>query len=229
MPELPGGRPGNIPLAPAPWRLKGQAYIITLRLPREQLERDGFIPAGLRLASRSGIAYAMFVDYSQSDVGPYHELLFVPGKLWFGEERFPSVSRIFVSTWPSVVNGENNWGIPKDRCDFSVSYGEDGVDRIALTAGDGTRFAELELESWGLNLPGPGQLVPERFRTLAQLKDGKRYTYAPRFKGWFKLAKLRRWRFDSRYFPDLARGTVVSAVKLTSFDLTFPIARVTPL
>lgn len=219
-------RPENVPLKPAPWNLSGQAYVISVRLPAVQLERDSFIPAGLKRATRSRIAQVMFVDYAGSDVGPYHELLFIPGKLGFGTERFLSITRIFVSTWDSVINGEINWGIPKDRCDFQVSYGADGVDHVALTAADGMRFAELELQAHGPRLPAPGHWVPKRLRTLAQLRDGKRYSYTPEARGHFRFARVRNWRFDARYFPDLARGEVVSAVKLTDFRMIFPLAHI---
>lgn len=222
-------RPGDIKLVPAPWELSGQAYVISVRMPREVLEHESFIPAGLAHASRSSTAYLMFVDYAQSNIGPYRELLYIPGKLRFGTDRFLSITRIYVSSWESVINGENNWGIPKDRCDFEVSYGKDGIERIALTAVDGTRFAELELQTRGLPLPALGHLVPERYRKLAQLKDGKRYTYAPKARGWFKFARVRNLKFDSRYFPDLSKGTAVRAIKLTHFDMVFPVARITPM
>jgi hypothetical protein len=34
------------------------------------------------------------------------------------------------------------------------------------------------------------------------------------------------WRFDSALFPDLAGAAVVAALKVESFRLTFPVARV---
>lgn len=221
-------RPDNVPLTPPPWDMAGQAYIVSVRLPEDVIERESFIPAGLSRASRGTTAHMMFVDYTQSTIGPYHELLYLPGKFTFGNQRFLSITRIFVSTWVSVINGEKHWGIPKDRCDFEVSYGADGVDRIALTAADGTRFVEMELQARGLPLLAMGGVVPEKYRTLAQIKDGQRYTYAPKANGWFKFAKVKRWKFDSRYFPDLSKGKVVGAIKLTHFDLVFPPAQVTP-
>ncbi len=221
-------RPSDIALAPAPWDLSGQGYIVAVRLPREVLEQGSFLPPGLRRVGRSRLAYLMFVDYSNSDVGPYHELLYIPGVLDFGRRRNLSISRIFVSSWASVVNGENNWGIPKDRCDFAVDYGADGVDRVACTAADGTAFAELELQARGPRLPAPGHWVPRKLRTLSQLREGKVYSYAPEARGHVRFARVRNWRFDARYFPDLARGEVVSAMKITDFRMIFPVAEVEP-
>lgn len=221
-------RPSDIALAPAPWDLTGQGYIVAVKLPREVLEGNSFLPPGLRRVGNSRLAYMMFVDYSKSDVGPYHELLYIPGVLDFGRARRLSISRIFVSSWASVVNGEQNWGIPKDRCEFAVDYGADGIDRVACTAADGTVFAELELQARGIRLPAPGHWVPRGMRTLSQLRDGNIYTYAPEARGHVRFAKVRSWRFDPRIFPDLARGEVVAAMKITDFRMIFPVAQIEP-
>jgi len=222
-------RPSSIALAPAPWDLSGQGYVFAVRLPQDVLDQGSFLPEGCTRAGRSRMAYAMFVDYSAGDVGPYHELLYIPGVLNVGRRRNLSISRIFVSTWASVVNGEVNWGIPKDRCDFDVQYGADGVDRVALTAVDGTVFAELELQARGPRLPAPGHWVPRGLRTLSQLREGQVYSYAPEARGHFRFARVRNWRFDARYFPDLARGEVVAAIKITDFRMIFPVAEIEPL
>jgi len=219
----------SVPLAPAPWDLAGRGYVVAVRMPEPALEHGSFTPPGTQRIRGHRVALLMFVDYADSDVGPYHELLYVPGPLQIGPRRDLSITRIFVSTWASVINGENNWGIPKDRCDFDVRYGSDGVDRIALTAPDGTCFAEIELSASGLRWPAPGHWLPARWRTLSQLRDDQIYTYTPSARGHFKFARLRRWRFDPQYFPDLAQGKVIAAIKLTDFRMLFPVSKIQAL
>jgi hypothetical protein len=177
----------------------------------------------------------MFVDYADSDVGPYHELLYIPGALRIGARRNLSITRIFVSTRASVVNGRSNWGIPKELAGFDVRYGGDGVryggdgvDHVRVVTADGGVFAEFELQARGPRLPAPGHWVPRRFRTLSQLRDGQVYTYAPLARGHLRFAKVRSWRFDAREFPDLARGKLVAAVKITDFRMLFPVAQIEP-
>lgn len=206
----------------APWNLKGQGYIFAVLMPDAVLDEQSFIPGTLAGSRRGRIAYAMFVDYAESDAGPYHELLYIPGSFQFRDARRLSITKIYVSTWASVVNGRENWGIPKERCDFFVSYGADRVDQIRLKAEDGTVFASLELEHKFLRLPMPGQWVPERLRTLAQHWGGLHYTFAPEATGHIKWAAVRHWEFDARYFPDLARGKVLAAFKVTDFRMIFP-------
>lgn len=215
----------QVPMAPAPWQLKGQGYILAIRLPEPFLDNESFIPDTLRPSRRGRLAYVMFVDYSQSDAGPYHELLYIPGSFAFGSQRRLSISKIYVSTWNSVVNGHENWGIPKERCDFQVTYGSDGVDEVRLLL-EGQVFAELSFKSRFFRIPFDGSLVPKKLRTLAQHFKGREFTYIPVAKGHVKPAKLLRSRFDSRFFPDISQGNVVACVKVTDFDMTFPVAAV---
>src|SRR5262249_33742356 len=117
-------------VAPAPWTLRGRAYISVLRCPDDLLDTRSFVPASLAgKRSRSPFATMMFVDYSESNVGPYHELLFIPGAFRFADGRLhPSISRIFVSSQSSVENGQRNWGIPKGRADFDVRYEKNAAE-----------------------------------------------------------------------------------------------------
>src|SRR5574343_636748 len=108
--------------APAPWTLRGRGYILAIRMPQAVLDDCPHTPAELRASRRGALSLAMLVDYAESPAGPYQELLFIPGTFDFQGQRHPSISRIFVSTMASVVNGRRNWGIPKDRCDFSIDW-----------------------------------------------------------------------------------------------------------
>ena len=221
-------QPSGVALAPAPWDLAGQGYIFALWMPKDVLDHGSFIPPQTARAGRGRMAFAMFVDYARSDVGPYHELLYIPGKLRFDEKNTHlSITRIFVSSEASVVNGRINWGIPKDRCDFDVSY-TDGRDLVALRGADGRPFAELDLEPFGPRLPAPMRWAPRAWRTLSQVRDGRRFTYVPEAGGHFRFARVRHWRFDPQMFPDLARGRVIAALKITDFSMRFPVATVSP-
>ena len=217
----------SIALAPAPWDLVGQGYIFALRMPQDALDHGSFVSPQTPRAGRGRLAFAMFVDYEKSDVGPYHELLYIPGKLRFGKDDARlSITRIFVSSESSVVNGRLNWGIPKDRCDFDVSRDARGGDQVALRTDDGHVFAELDLEPFGPRLPAPMGWTPRAWRTLSQVRDGQRFTYVPEASGHFRFARVRNWRFDAAMFPDLASGRVLAAAKITDFRMRFPVAAV---
>jgi hypothetical protein len=219
-----------VPLCPAPWQLRGSAWIVALKLPPGAAARDAFLPPGLAGRGRGLASYLMFVDYVESGCGPYRELLFIPGVFPFGDgRRHLTISRILVSTWDSVVNGRNNWGIPKDRADFEFEPGLDGgrEDRIRVVS-EGREVCELRLATlrFAPPLPVRGGLLPARLRTLAQSFRGRTYYYAPSAGGRIRPGRLLSWRFDAALFPDLAAAPVLAAFKVESFRMTFPVADV---
>jgi len=215
----------TVPEAPAPWQLKGRGYILAIRLPKAFLDEQSFIPDSLKPSRRGPLAYVMFVDYETSGVGPYRELLYIPGSLQFSTARQLSISRIYVSSWESVVNGHRNWGIPKDYCDFEVKYGPDDIDEVSVSL-NGRVFAELKFREKFFRLPFNSKLIPKKLRTLAQQFKGREFTYTPEAKGSIKPAALLKSRFDSDYFPDISQGKIVACVKVTDFDMTFPVAAI---
>ncbi len=212
--------------APAPWTLRGRGYILAIRMPEAVLANCQHTPAELRASRRSPLSLAMLVDYAESPAGPYQELLFIPGTFDFKGLRRPSISRIFVSTMDSVINGRRNWGIPKDRCDFNIDWQEDGIDRAELTGDDGSSIARLVLAARGPRLPMPGHWLPKRLRTLSQLWEGHQFTLAPSARGSLRRARVLDWAFDAEQFPDLAQGRCVAAFQIPEFEMLFPEASV---
>lgn len=217
----------NIIDAPAPWQLTGRAYLCVLKPDPKLLDEHSWVPASLAGKRRSGVSLMMFVDYANSPAGPYHELLFIPGQFAFedGQKRF-SISRIFVSTMDSVVNGQRNWGIPKQLANFTVSD-DHNTTRVALSTNDKT-FAELTFEAFGPNLPVPRGLLPKAWRTLAQHWQDQTFVYQPNAGGKARLARTRELHFDASEFPALQRSNVLATFNLSSFNMTFPVAQIYP-
>lgn len=214
----------DVKSAPAPWQLAGEGYILALWLPNAFLDTQTFLPPEQAASRKGRIAYVMFVDYAASPVGPYHELLFIPGSIDFDGKRHLSISRIFVSSWESVVNGRANWGIPKDHCDFSVQYGADSIDHVALTL-DGKAIVDLTFKAGGFNLPVSSKLLPKSWRTLGQKLEGQQYFYAPDASGHVRPATLLAAQIDGAHFPDFRSGKVLAAIRISDFRMDFPKAR----
>jgi hypothetical protein len=216
--------------APAPWTLRGRGYICMLRAPAKLLDEESFAPDSLQgRRGDSRFCYLMFVDYSDSPVGPYHELLFIPGTYPFEDgQRHLSISRIFVSSLDSVVNGQRNWGIPKGLAQFDVSYGDKGLDRVRVSR-DGKTFAELDFASWPIPLPFTTAILPDRWVTLGQHHEGQSYVYRPSANGWIRPASLKRAKFDSAEFPDLAQASAWMTVGVSRFTMTFHESTIRPI
>lgn len=222
--------PPSVVAFPAPWDLIGQGWVVALRLPPGAAARNAFVPEAMQGRIAGPVSLLVFADYASADCGPYHELLFIPGLGRFGENRrCATVSRILVSTWASVVNGRANWGIPKDRADFAVTYGAShgNDDRIRVSI-SGRKIAELRLATVPMtpSVPLHAGLVPKALRTLAQHHDGRIYRFAPLASGWCRPGRLLSWSFDSELFPDLVGAHVFAAFKVNSFRMNFPVAEI---
>ncbi len=221
--------PPQLPTCPAPWNLTGSGYVVALRMPQQVLDCECFVPDSLRPSRRGKIAYLMFVDYTSSDVGPYHELLFIPGSFDFSGKRYLSISKIYVSSEASVVNGQRNWGIPKAVCEFDVQYGADGgIDRVRALL-DGQVFADLSFKAFGPRLPIHTAITPAGLHTLGQHWQGQEYIYTPSARGHTRFARLLSASVDARHFPDIARGKPLAAFRITDFRMRFPLSHITPL
>nr|WP_281397178.1 acetoacetate decarboxylase family protein [Chitinivorax tropicus] len=196
-------------------------------MPDAVLDEQAFLDDALRLTREGNLAYVMFVDYHTADCGPYRELLFMPGSCDFSGQRCLTISKIYVSSLSSIVNGARNWGIPKEHCDFDVQYGKDGIDRIRARK-NGKVFVDLHLTHSGLRLPAKSSWIPERFRRLGQLRHGMHFIYTPKGRGNFRRAAMLCAEVDAAYFPDFTQGKLQFACRVTDFEMIFPVADIQP-
>ncbi|KAL7415117.1 hypothetical protein BDY24DRAFT_440065 [Mrakia frigida] len=118
-----------------PWILKGQLWTFPPLFGKGKLDLPaGTYPEGdeLHVSDKEkfagGLGMLMLVRYSETPVGPYDELVYIPGN--FTSPSFPSSSKslrslritgIYVSTQASVDAGRFNWNIPKHLAHFSFS------------------------------------------------------------------------------------------------------------
>lgn len=212
-------------IAAAPWHLKGQGYLLVVQLPTQVLDSQSFIDDSLQQTRRGHFAYIIFADYQQSDVGAYHELLYIGGSLKFGKQRHYSISKIYVSSQASIDNGQRNWGIPKEMAHFAVQYGANNHDAVQLTTPSGKVIAKFDFSHHLFKFPVSTKLAPTRLITLAQDWQGQRFYFAPQAQGYLKPALLKNSYVDARYFPDFNQGRVVACFKVTDFSMVFPVPK----
>ena len=189
-----------------PWHLQGSGSILLFRFEPGFLERE--------------LGLVMLVDYEDSPVGPYWELLFLSG--------FRVITRIYVSTEASAVNGRENWGIPKEIADFAVER-RGRTEQVRVTL-DGRTVADLTLGIGRLPLPPlpiTAALIPRSLRTLVQPWEGRTYLTTLEGRGIVRPARLLKARIDPELFPDLTRGRLLGAVQASRFRLVFPEPRIT--
>ena len=100
----------------------------------------------------------IIVDYKSSDAGPYSELLFIPGKLHINGGRWHRITKIYVSTMDSVLNGRKNWAIPKELADFKFSQ-NGNIEEVKVSKG-GRTFFRAGMKVWGPRFPVSTKLLP---------------------------------------------------------------------
>lgn len=176
-----------------PWHLRGSGSILLFRLESE-------------------LGLMMLVDYDESPVGPYWELLFLSG--------FRTITRIYVSTEESAVNGRENWGIPKEVADFAVER-RGRTEQVRVTS-EGRTVADLTVGIGRPPLPVTAALIPRSFRTLVQPWEGRTYVTTLAGRGVIRPARLLKARIDPELFPDLTRGRLLGAVHASRFRLILP-------
>jgi len=217
--------------APPPWRLTGQGCVLVYRFPRSFVEREaGLLPSELAARFVGGLGAVMCLDYHSSAVGPYHELLFIPGRLRLGGKRRWTISRIYVSTMISLRNGVRNWAIPKQLARFTIGDGA-----TCFGAGAGGRWParqrrrpfgfDLQLRPLGPFLPADSRWLPFAAE-LAQTAGGRTLVTQPQGRGAVRLARVERLAVDRAFFPDVSRLRPLLALYVPQFELCFPPAQV---
>lgn len=212
----------DIKTFPAPWTLHGYGYIILFKAESEWLKQHGFIDAGNLDSYVPSVGTAMLVNYESSTAGGYGELLFIPGKFQMPKGKRYSISKIFVSTMESVINGQNNWGIPKELAQFEFTQEEQGIEHIRIKK-DGKLIADCRIQTRSWGMPVTTALLPKSLRTVAQYWKDKLFYTSPNARSTLKLSKLLSAEFNTEHFPDLNQVKILGVVKADNMTMEFPV------
>lgn len=204
-------------LIPAPWNLKGRGYIILYRFNKEEIAKDPFLTEQFRNNFVGGFGSLMVVDYKESNAGPYQELLFIPGKFRITGHKRQHISRIFVSTEESVINGRKNWAIPKEQADFYFKQLQEGIEEV-LVERNGERVFQGKFSLGGLTFPVNTNIFPYR---LVQIQENRAFHTCFTGNGRGKLAHVHEIRVNPAQFPVIAEKKPLAAIAVQPFKITF--------
>lgn len=207
-------------IAPPPWKLTGEGVVLLYHFPEAFHRQYGFMEDYQQEGYKGGIGAVMLVEYKTADVGPYFELLYIPGFFKIGGKFTFSISRIFVSTYDSVWNGRRNWGIPKEQADFTAIRRPNG-ERLYEVEVNGKLIFEAQVNPWSPRIPFSNKLVPFT-RIVQQLQDQLLMT-RPTASGHMRLASLRRVAADPGFFPPLQQLKPLATLSIPDFLMTFPV------
>jgi len=210
----------RVPAVPAPWNLTGRGFMVLYKFNREFFNEKAFLPPDEGITPAGGLGALMIADYTASDAGPYSELLFIPGKVHANGGRWHRITKIYVSTMVSVLNGRKNWAIPKEPAQFHFSR-RDNLERIEVANGDGT-FFQTEIKIAGPRFPVSTKLLPF---PLMQGKQGAWLQTTFSGRGFGRLAFIRSLQSNQKYFPDLSAARPLIAICIDPFSIVFPPAK----
>ncbi|KAI9172825.1 hypothetical protein HJFPF1_02339 [Paramyrothecium foliicola] len=139
--------PAPIEPAPAPWTLKGTIYSITFVPTSIKLPTKAYSPLERQFTSAAegnylgGLGLIQIIRYTDSPVGPYDELLLVPGYFKYDykgpngreeERKNVRITRIYVSQKYTY------WNIPKHLARFDWSENNRGETTVKIYPHDTT-------------------------------------------------------------------------------------------
>ncbi|CAH0996152.1 hypothetical protein EMA8858_02282 [Emticicia aquatica] len=205
--------------APPPWTLKGNGYIFICHFPKEFVKKKGFL-ADYQQSRFNGdfVGTVMLVNYETSEVGPYQELLFVPGRLNFDNKKLFSISKIYVSSQDSVLNGRENWGIPKELADFKLSKPNEKESIVEVKI-EGKTFFKAHLHNRSFSFPITTKFFP--LKLAQKLRNDLLITSSPA-KGKASFAKILSIEVDNTFFPDISQIKPLMILAVQDFEMTFP-------
>ncbi|KZV95918.1 hypothetical protein EXIGLDRAFT_566759, partial [Exidia glandulosa HHB12029] len=131
---------GDFPDVPPPWHMEGECWWMLLKPlqtvppaaydPLEEPPEDDDEPTNTFVG---GFGAVWITRYASSPIGPYDELLYLPGNFAApsGDPK-PRVTRTYVSTPEAVYTGSCNWNIPKHLARFKFTEQGDGSTLIEV-------------------------------------------------------------------------------------------------
>ncbi len=205
-------------VAPPPWTLTGNGYIFLYRFPNKFIQENGFLSDYQRVSYKGLVGCVMLVDYHTTPVGPYQELLFIPGVFKMMDKNTFSISKIYVSDQNSVWNGIENWGIPKEKCDFKIqAMNERTEEFVALLNGE--PFFEATIRRGNFSFPLTTKLFP--WRIMQQLREDWVLT-KPTAGGKAYFGKLTEVKVNPEFFPNIAPFKPLGVLVVKDFQMVFP-------
>ncbi|HMV76978.1 MAG TPA: acetoacetate decarboxylase [Leptospiraceae bacterium] len=208
---------------PPPWNLDGEGFLLPFWADKKHCLQSGFISESEKDSYRGGLGAVMLVNYRSSDVGPYFELLFIPGDFHHSGKTYKKITKIYVSSQKSVEEGILNWAIPKELAEFSWKK-TDKETKIDIQSEKGSVLTTVLKEKF-FSFPVTTSLFP-----FTLLQKAPESLLATKFigKGSAKFAGLESYSSNPAHFPDIysVSSFRLPGLAVSPFALTFPVPEV---
>lgn len=206
---------------PAPWDLTGKGYIFIIKNRKKSFRNENFTDGFFNTLYCGGWGLMMLVEYSESNAGPYNELLYIPGKFKFGNRKKYSITKIYVSSSISVEWGRKNWAIPKEIANINFTEVEKNYENVNASI-NGKNFFSILLRKLRIPFPVHTSFFPV---PLIQIDEEHKNIFYTKFKGkgvGYPVI-VRDIEINSDYFPEISKKQILLGIKVENFKITFPI------
>lgn len=209
-------------ITPPPWKLRGEGYVLVYRFSKKYLQYRNILTEEELEHFCGGFGAVMLIDYKSTPIGPYEEILFIPGRFKEKSETGYRITRISVSTLISVINGRENWGIPKTHAQFRFINERKGRETVSVTS-RGMSYFRAAFKPFGPFIPVSGVFL---FPTLLQDYLGRIFLTKLKARGEVRFAKMSHLHIEPKLFPPIRDRKPLMVLKVTDFSLIFPEAEI---
>ena len=201
-----------------PWNLKGFGFITLYKFDNSFLVEKNLIPKFLKNKKTKGLGAIMLVNYENTPIGSYHELLFIPSKFSFPNRNLATISKIYVSTEESVNCGIKNWGIPKELANFNFTKIDKKRTKVEVTK-DSIQIASFTFKETIIPIPVSTNIM--KFPLIQKKNDN---LYITNFEGFGKgkMAIIEEQNINDKFFPNVSNQTPLITIKVDKFNIKFP-------
>ena len=197
----------------------GRAYISAYNFPKNFISHDAFIGGKLKGKYCGGFGALIYADYATSEIGPYKELIFIPGKFDVDGECRYAATKIYVST-PAAINtaGDGYFG-PKEVATFKEEQLSDTLMHLSVHKGR-NRVISVEIATWsGIHFPLSTNVVS--FPMLQMLRGEERLLWQYEGECTATMARIESVLVRPALFPDVAAFSPLASFYFESFSLNF--------
>lgn len=208
----------------APWNFTGNGYIMLFKFPKPFILEHGFLAERFREGFYGNVGAIVFADYSSSNVGPYQELFFVPGKLRYQHHKFYTISQNFVSDENGLDTSLMDWGILKERASFQFTHNGKNLDTLKVTQ-KGVPVIDITIKYSPSKLALPLSTFYHPL-PMIQYHDGNTFRFTLHGKGSGRFAEIMKVDVNPELFPNFAFFKHVAIIRVSNFHLKLPLAKV---
>jgi len=201
------------------YEFKGNGYVLFYRFDEEFIRLETFLPESLKNNYCRGIGAVLYMNYTKSEIGPYEELLFIPGKFYYRGKKNHFISKAYVSTEEAAKFGYENWFIPKEKAVFSREPLKNHIENIS-TCIENEEVASFEIKRGKIRF----RLGTSKYLSFSLMQLNGEEPVKLNYSGTVtaNFAKLTSIRIRPAFFPNIAKFTSLAVFKMRNFTLRLP-------